>query len=284
MLVFFANPLYIAIWTGFKRITDEIANFVALNGLLANYIQLHQIDTTGLTSSKNNAFTTMVKLLVKKAQKAYVWAVDTANDNLAQIFDVQKTDFYQIPETMAYTKVKNIRDELSANIASMASVQLTADDVTALDAAIKAYESTVGTPGAAQSHKTEATEAIEELMRPMDKSLKVIDKLIDSSYADSHPDMVKEYFINRNIDRMPTHHSGISALITDAGTGDALQGAILAMNGKTATSDIDGIAEIIKTKPGTFIANVSYTNYIPQDIKVVIKQGRITVIEVKLKK
>jgi len=284
MLVFFANPLYIAIWNGFQRLTDEIAKFLSLNGLLDNYIQIHQIDTKGLTSSKNNAFSAMVKLVMKSAQKAYVWAVDTADDNLVQIFDVEKSDFYQMTETMAYTKIKNIRDALNDNIASMASVQLTAGNVTALDAAIKAYEDMVGIPGAAQSHKTEATGALEELMLPMDTSLELIDKLIDSSYADSHSDMVKEYFINRNIDKLPTHHSGVVAVITDAITGGVLQGALLAVGSKTATSNIEGIAEIIKIKPGTYMAKISLAQYITQDIKVVIGRGKITKIEVKLAK
>ncbi|HEY4785796.1 MAG TPA: hypothetical protein VIH57_07095, partial [Bacteroidales bacterium] len=170
------------------------------------------------------------------------------------------------------------------NIASMASVQLTAGNVTALDAAIKAYEDMVGIPGAAQSHKTEATGALEELMLPMDTSLELIDKLIDSSYADSHSDMVKEYFINRNIDKLPTHHSGVVAVITDAITGGVLQGALLAVGSKTATSNIEGIAEIIKIKPGTYMAKISLAQYITQDIKVVIGRGKITKIEVKLAK
>lgn len=284
MLVFFANPLNIVIWASFKRLVDEIANFVALNKLLSNYIQQHHADVTGFTITKNNAFIVMVKLVVKKSQKAYVWAVDTGNDTLAQIFDVQVSDFTHGMETMAFTRIKNIRDALSANIASMTSVNLKAADLEAVNAAITAYENTIGTPNAAKAHKTEGTSALENLLHPIDKSLGLIDNLMESEYAESNPNMVKEYWVTRNIDKLPTHHSGVSAVITDATTGAALQGATLAVNGKTATSDIEGIAEISKTKPGTYQANVSHANYASQNIKIVIERGKVTEIEVKLAK
>jgi len=284
MLIFFANPLHIAIWTTFTRLVDEIAKFVSLNTALANYIQQHHADIKGVTTSKVNAFNAMIELVVRKAQKAYVWAVDTANDTLAQIFDVEKSDFLVVGEKQAYTMVKNIRDALSANIASMESVQLAPTDITAVNAAIKAYESTIGTPGAALTHKTEGTQAMEDLFAPIDTSLDLIDKLMINSYSESHPDIIKEFLLSHHIDKLPTHHSGLSVAITDAETGAELKGAILSVNGKSATSDLDGIAEIIKIKPGTYMAKVMLGNYISQEIRVVIGRGKVTEIDVKMGK
>jgi len=284
MLIFFANPLHIVIWTTFTRLADEIAKFVSLNTSLAKYIQQHHSDIKGFTKSKVNAFTAMIELVVRNAQKAYVWAVDTSNDTLAEIFDVQKTDLMRAGENRAYTMVKNIRDALSANIASMESVQLAASDLTAINAAIKVYENTMGTPGAAQSHKTEGTQAMEDLFDPIDTSLGLIENLIVSSYSESHPDIVKEFLLSQHIDKLPTHHSGLSATITDAVTGGELKGAELSVNGKTAISDLYGCAEIIKTKPGTYMAKVMLSNYITQEIRVIIKRGKVTEIEVKLVK
>jgi hypothetical protein len=165
MLLFFANPLNSAVWATFTRLVNEIANFVSLNNTLSNYMQQHHADIKGITQAKNDAFMAMVILVVNKAQKAYVWALDTANDNLAQIFDIQKTDFQHVSEVTAFTKIKNVRDALSANIASMASVQLTNDDVNAVNAAITAYQNTIGTTGAAQAHKTEGTQGITRLTK-----------------------------------------------------------------------------------------------------------------------
>ena len=284
MLLFFANPVNAAVWATFARLVTEITNFVALNNSLSTYLQQHQADIKGVTQTKNDAFTAMVNIIVNKAAKAYVWAIDTANANLVQIFDVQKSDFLSISETKAYNQIKNIRDALSANIASMASVQLAAADVTAVNAAITAYQNTIGTTGAAQVHKTEGTKAIDAVMVPIDKSLAIIDKLIVSSYTATKPDMVKEYLANRAIDKLPTRHSGLSIHLTDAETGADLEGAILAVNGKTATSDIDGMAEIVKIMPGTYNLSVTLASYAPQTSKTVIEKGKVTELEVQMAK
>lgn len=282
MLIFFANPINSAVWATFARLATEIDNFVSLNNSLTNYLQQHQADIKGVTQTKNDAFMAMVNIIVNHAAKAYVWAVDTANANLIQIFDVQKSDFLSISETKAYNQIKNIRDALSANIASMESVQLTEEDVAIVNDAITAYENTIGTTGAAQTHKTEGTKGIDAVIIPIDKSLALIDKLIVSSYTASQPDMVKEYLANRALDKLPTHHSGISIHITDAETSADLEGAILTVNGKTAISDIDGIAEIIKIMPGTYNMSVSIASYATQTIKTVIEKGKVTELDVKM--
>ncbi len=284
MLIFFANSTNSAVWATFTRLVTEIANFVSLNTTFNNYMQQHHADIKGVTTTKNDAFMAMVLLIVSKAQKAYVWAIDTANDNLAEIFDIQKSDFTGIAEASAFAKIKNVRDALNTNIASMASVQLTAADVTAVNTAITAYQNTIGTTGAAQSHKTEGTQGIETLIHPIDKSLSIIDNLMISSYSAGHPDMIKEYLLNRNIDKLPTHHSGVSAHITDATTGNDLEGVTLAVNGKTTTSDIDGNAEIIKIKHGTYNATISFTGYTSQTMKITIERGKVTELEIKLAK
>jgi hypothetical protein len=284
MLIFFANPINAAIWTSFARLVTEITNFVSLNSSLSNYLQQHQADIKGVTQTKNDAFMAMVNIVVNKAAKAYVWAADTANANLMQIFDVQKSDFVHISEIKAYNQIKNIRDALSANIASMASVQLAAADVTAVNAAVTAYQNTIGTTGAAQTHKTEGTKGIDSVMVPIDKSLTIIDKLMVSSYTATKPDLVKEYLANRALEKLPTHHSGLSIHITDAETGADLEGAILAVNGKTDTSDIDGIAEIIKVKPGTYNMSVTLADYATQTTKTIIEKGKVTELEIKMAK
>jgi HSP20 family molecular chaperone IbpA len=99
-------------------------------------------------------------------------------------------------------------------------------------------------------------------------------------------DMLKEYLVNRQTDSLPTHHNGIQATITDFATGASLQGAIITLEGtgKTATSDINGIAEIIKLKTDTYNITISLAGYSTQTIKVTILRGKITELTVQLKK
>ena len=284
MQIFFANPTNVAVWTGFARLTTEITNFGNLNNSLASYMQQHQTDITGITTAKNNAFAAMVSIIVNKAQKAYVWAIDNANYNLAEVFDVQKSDFLKGSEITAFTKIKNIRDSITANIAAMASVQLVAADVTAINAAITAYQNTVGTTGSAQARKTQGTKGLESIITSIDNSLSLIDKLMINSYSSTKPDFIKEYTLNRQLDKLPTHHNGISITVTDEATGEELEGALLSINDKTSLSDIDGVAEIIKIKQGTYNATVSLDGYVSQTLKVVIEIGTLVEIDVKLAK
>ena len=91
MLIFFANPINVAVWTTFTRLTAEITKFVAYNTTLTNYMQQHHANIKGVTQAKNDAFIAMVNIVVNKAQKASVWALDTNNANLVEIFDIQKS-------------------------------------------------------------------------------------------------------------------------------------------------------------------------------------------------
>jgi hypothetical protein len=286
MLVFFANPNNSNTWANFPRITAEISNFTAQNTQLDAYIQQHAQDTTGVTSTKNNAYTAMVNKTVAMAQKAYVWAIDTNNTPLEVVFDVKKSNFHSIVESIALAQVKNIRDAIATNVTSMTTVNLQPGDVSDLSATIQDFEGTIGTPGAAQNTKSTAVSAIETLMHPMDESLDLIERLIISQYNDASPNVVKEFLLNRHIDSLPVHHSGIHAHITDFNTNANLQGALLSITdaGKTTTADINGIAEIIKVKAGDYNVTLSMAGYLTQTIQVTILKGKIATVEVGLKK
>ena len=281
---FFDDTKYSSVWKPFQRLVDEVTKFKTDNATLASYIQQHKADTSGVTQTKNTALNAMASIVVRASQKAYVWALDNSNQKLAVIFDVQLPTLLKGSETIVFAKAKTIRDMITQNIASMKSVELTAADLTAINAAISAYEAAIGTTGTIQSYKTAGTKGIVDIQKKMDQSLVIIDNLMVSHFQEINADMVQEYLLNRIVEKMPTHHSGISLHVTDATTGDELQGAVLAIGGKTSTTDIDGDVEIIKIIPDTYNAVVSLTGYTLQTMKVVIERGKILDLEVKLVK
>jgi len=281
---FFDDTKYSSVWKPFQRLADEVIKFKTDNTTLAAYIQQHKANTSGVTQTKNTALNAMASIVVRASQKAYVWALDNSNQKLAAIFDVQLPTFLKGSETTIFAKAKTIRDTLTQNIATMKSVELTPADLTAINAAISAYESAIGTTGTIQSYKTAGTKGIVDIQKKMDQSLVIIDNLMVSHFQETNAGMVQEYLLNRIVEKMPTHHSGISLHVTDAATGDELQGAVLAIGGKTSTTDIDGDVEIIKITPDTYNAVVSLTGYTFQTMKVVIERGKILDLEIKLAK
>ncbi len=284
LLTFFAVPANIAIWTAFTRLVTEIANFVSLNSDLDDATQTQAQVTTGITVGKSDAFNAMIKMTVEMAFKAYVWAVDNNNDELIEVFNVLLNDFDGIAESEALDKVKNIRDGINTNIAGMAGVNLLPADVTALDALITAYNAVKSAPEVAIGHKETSTDAIVELFHDIDDSLGLISRLIISQYGTTNAGMVSDFKNNKHIDDLPTHHSGIHTHITDALTGEDIEGALLAIPvaGKSSTSNINGIAEIIKIKNGDYHVNVTMAGYKPQTFKTKILRGKITAFDIQL--
>ena len=284
LLAFFAIPANAAVWAAFARLVTEIANFVSLNGELDQATQTQAQDTKGIAQGKTDAYNAMVKMAVEMAFKAYVWAVDNNNDELTEVFNVQISDFDKIAQQTGFDKVKNIRDGIDGHIAGMAGVNLLPADVIALDGLIAAYNAVKSAPEVAIGHKETSTDTIVELFHDIDDSLGLISRLIISQYGTTNAGMVSDFKNNKHIDDLPTHHSGIHTHITDALTGEDLEGALLAIPtaGKSSVSNINGIAEIIKIKNGDYHVNVTMHGYKPQTFKTKILRGKITSFDIQL--
>ena len=96
--------------------------------------------------------------------------------------------------------------------------------------------------------------------------------------------MVSTFKNDKHIDDLPTFYSGIHTHITDALTGVDIEGAVLAIPsaGKSSTSDIDGVADIIKIKSTKYHVNVTYPGYQSQTFKVKIVRGKVIPFLIKL--
>jgi hypothetical protein len=286
MLVFFAKPANAAIWAAFARLVAEIANFVGLKSALDTYIAQQGLDTKGITTGKNADFNAMVEMTVDMASRAFVWAVDTANANLIQLFDIQLDDFDHIAQEVAYGKVQNIRNAINTNIGSLAPFELLPGDVTILDGLMAAYNTSKGTPVDAETDKEVATQSLAEQMHAIDTSLNLISRLLIPKYKLTNADMVKAFKIEKHIHDLPTQHSGVHMHITDADTAEAVEGALFTIPaaGKSAISDISGDADVIKIKAHIYHAFVTAPNYTPRTFKVTILRGKVVSFNVQLSK
>ena len=284
LLVFFSTPANATVWASFARLVTEIANFVNLNTQLDNYINQQAIGTTGTTNTKTAAFNTMVDDFIAAAAKAYVWAIDNNQSKLVILFDIHKTDLINTTDANALATCYNIYSAINANIATMASVKLVPADVLALKAAYDAFKLQLSAPGDAEAIQVAATQGIEAMMTPIDDSLTLITKLLTSTYQTSNPALIDQFNQDSKIDNLPVHHSGIHTHITNNANATNIEGATITITelGKTSTSDIMGIADIIKVKSGTYHLVITATGYTTQNQIITIKRGVINTMEIKL--
>ena len=290
LLAFFALAANATIWAGFARLVAETDKFIALNTELDKLIQQQEYNTKGITKGKNEAFNDMIKLTIAMAYKAFVWANDANKAELIELFDVQLDDFDGMAAETAFDKVKNIRNAINKNIGSMAGVNLLPADVAALDVTISNYNKNKSTPGIAKSHKKSVTKTILDTMQAIDKSIILIDRLLLSQYGITNSGMVSDFLNNKKINSLPGHHTGLQVHFTDAATGLDLEGATLQIQGtgknaktnKTTSTDINGIAQIIKTKRGPYHTTLSMLGYKTQHPIITLKQGKILNLTIQL--
>jgi hypothetical protein len=280
--VFLSNPVYTVLWASFARLYDEIKKFSLLKDELTEAIQQHQTNIKGATTDKTVTYDTLVDIAVAKAKKAFVWAIDSKNNTLKEVFNIDGYEFHHKKQSTALIIIKNVFEQIEANIGSMASVALTDADVTEMKAALKSYEDSTGMAGSARVNKQSGTKNIDLLLVSLDNSIEIIDSLLVSHFKQSQPEMVQQYLLNRTIIKLPTHHSSLVLHASDAATAVDIAGAVLSFSGKSSTTDIDGNAEIIKITPVTSTATVVHPDYVQHNEKVVIEKGKMTSIEVKM--
>lgn len=263
-------------FVGFGRLNTEISTFIGLRLILAPIVAKQAEVITGITKNKTVAFVDLGNRMVKASTKAFIWANDTNDQALAAVFNISTSSFTYQSKTKQLIQAQGIQDALLANGPALIAYNVTADDISAIANGIVACQDHSIAPGAASNSRKAATMAIKKINTSINASLIIIDGLIASEYAESDPDFVNEYHNNRKVEGKGVRHTGISATFTDAATGKVIEHATVEIStlGKTAISNINGIAEIAKMRTGTYHVNFSATGYTLQMHDVMVPRGR----------
>lgn len=284
LLVFFQDNG--GTWSTFMELVNQIVAFVGLVGAIDAEVNKQAFDATGIAADKSEDFLDMVKKTVKYARKARVWAHNVGNSTLEHLFDVRKDDFTKMKQNVALARCKDIRQALFDNVGSLGGVNVTSGNVSAILTAITAFEASMGQPGAAQADQKSATDALPGLFELTDTRLDNIADLLINEYEETNADMVAAFINAHHIDNIGIHHTGISTVIEysdGSGPAEGIQMKIVELN-KTALSDIDGIDEIIRCKPGTYHIEFTGTGIVPKTIIKKITRGQILALHVEVAK
>ncbi len=255
----------------FIQLVSEITGFTSAVNTLDADINKQGTNISGITVGKDELLDKAIKLLVKSSRKARVWAVKTGNSILAAKFDVRVSTYVNMSQTEVLNALTAVNEELNTHILSLLSYRVVAADITDITNAIAAAQLSIGTPKQAIINKQVITQQIVVDIEKCSDFLELIDDLLISEYEDSNAEMVTEYKLSRELQPIGVHHTGLLANCLDAITKKVLEGVLVTIVEikKFKLSDIDGIAEIEKLKPGKYHVTFTLIGY--EDYTVIIQ-------------
>ena len=262
-----------AAWSAFERLVTQIALFARLNTTLDGFISQQAQTSKGYTGNKNSIMAALIANTVNTARKALVYAVDQNNDVLTALFSVQASDLSLLPQNAALANIENIYDGLRPIAAALVAYNVSDEDIALINRGITAFKAAQPGTGNARAIRKAGTEGIKTTMASIDGCLRLMDNLI--IHGIDNAELVNEYRNNRKLDPVGMRHTGIIATIDNSVTGDAINDAkmeIAALH-KTAASNLRGVAEIIKMKPGLYEVVFSATGFAPQTLILKIDRG-----------
>ena len=271
---------YSALFTGLVRLlksaTDFKAAFTALKVLLPSSTATKSSPATLI---KNKDFSNMIDSILSLANRAYLFAVDTASETLLSTFQIEKSAFHSISEVEQTILAQNILSALNANSVSLiAGYDITAAELTAAGAYILVAQELIASPSTIIGSNKTSNEEIEEAFKLVDSTVFLLEKSI---YGRFKSGISAKLSLISNFDsakklRGLTKHTALLANIVNAAN-EPLLGVLIEIdiNGliKSAITNLLGIAEIEKFIPGTYNVTYACPGYVTQTIPTTFTLG-----------
>ena len=283
---------FVGLWQSkFDAITNEAAEIAKLEDAV-DEIQaaedIQETPTTGITDEAKVLKKNMGDTIIIYAKKGLPLARNAGKTELVEILTHGASYIYSASITTALSRARLMRKTLTDYHDIFTNIKPA--DVADMDAAIAAFDAVkVDTQDAIDDKKEDGTAAIYKGYVKGNAALKNIYDFFYGEYQKTDPVLVKKLADCMAIDQTGVHHTGVTALITDpnppAGAiTNLLEFAmmkVIELN-KQALSDINGVAALIKIKPGTYHIEFSKAGYVTKVMIVKIKRGQIVTLEVTL--
>jgi hypothetical protein len=268
----------IAYGNAFTRFTGKISDIEAAD---ANA----QKKTNGVTKDKKKKRTAMTALamLVKGAVQAY--AASVSDNTLFESVNFSETKLKYGKSTTALSRASVIYTAANGILPQLASFGITAQILTNYQTAITDFEQFISAPKQAIVERVGANKDENKLINEADAILlNEMDKLMDN-FKDSAPQFYAQYFENRKITDIATHHTGLKVTILDENDNPVYNAEVKAMSGTNQYdffSDVTGIADQ-KLHLGVYNVTVQKAGYqIATFTNLDIKLGELEKIEINL--
>ena len=286
-------------------ITSILPSFGTLFPLFTgNIIQIQVIreqqetDKSGISDNKDLLHDDLVFKALDVSRKTEVYAKMSNNAILAKEVHYSETELNKAADSKLKDKAILIYDKANANIAALTTYGITATTLTALKNAIDLFNAAIPSTRIGRTETKAATDQLAKLFKANDELLSKFDLLVEVVRL-NQPAFYSSYHDNRKVIETGTSTLALTALITDAITGEGIKGAkatFVVQNGtaKAATTKaekpiikitaIKGIFKIKNMADGIYIVTIEKTGYKIATVTVNIANGDMTVLEVKLER
>ena len=269
---------------GFARLNTEVLNFEQQIGGINALNTALIAGTVGTTNSNTQLETDMVLAVCKLSRLALVWAKDSKNEVLIDLFDITRTDLQRMTDADCFAKANAVLLQIEANVRGLATVGVKAADITAARALVDSYGTSLGsTQSALKGNKVKNAET-KALFAQADASLAIIGDLLINGLDDA--ELTSAFVATRVINDAAVRRTGIHVKVADGQTNEPIVKAVAYLEGtdKRDEADEEGVCEFYKLRMGNYVIKVEAVGYLGAKVSTGVEQGKITDLEVALVK
>ncbi len=270
-------------FTGFVPLQAAEENFNTQLSVLDTAFRLQETKSTATTTLKNEKETEIVKFIVPISRKAMRWAQAEENTELHDLFDVEITMLLRLSDAGTLSRVTNIVMNLRANVTDLAGYRITPANISNAEALLAAYTPLIPKPRDLQGISETGTADAKEIIKKIDREVAIMSDLIIGEFTESDPALVAAWRHAKEIGQISVRHTALHVLAQNADH-EPLEGVrvlIRELNREDIT-DINGLADIIKFKPGTFHIDFFIGEELKRTLIEEIEQGESQQIEITL--
>jgi len=261
----------------------EKTKFDAAVAIIVAGANAQQVNISGNTTASTLAKAAMANTVFKYAMRGAAKARILGNMVLAGQLEMPITYIAAATKTEAVQRAQDIRNALNSNLALL--VNVTAANVTEMDAAITAYDGLKDNATVAmQAKKASGTEALPVGYTAADAAVENMYDLFYSYFITTKPAEVTEMGLAIKIINTGIRHTPVAFTVTDE-SGKALVNATCKdmSTEKIYTADDEGVINIDKHKAGHFHFVLSAAGKVDVDMAADIKRGTSNNFTVTLK-
>ena len=282
---------FAASFTGLIRLLKAVTDFTTAFNDLKKLLPVSTASPSmPVTMTKNELFTSVIEQVLSLANRAYLFASDTASNTLMETFHVEKSTFQLPAEPEKILLAQNVLLALKANsVALIAGYDITEPELLALGTEITLAQAAIASPSATISSNKAANDAIVAGFLKVDEKIVLLGKSIFGKFISGPSEnetLVNNFNYAKNLSETITH-TILDVILKDI-EGIAIEGALISILidsvARETKTDILGTAQVIGFHPGTYHVTFSAKGYLSQTKTMKFLLGKTTSISIVLLK